>query len=72
MRTSVIILKTILAETYPGPCHLRAADYEKCQQLCDTSSNCAAWSFHKTTGLCEMKEPNGWLVTDDRGRVFYP
>ena len=51
----------------PGPCHLRAADYENCQELCDTTSFCEAWSFHKPSGVCEMKERNGWAVEDDRG-----
>ena len=71
MKIFLVILLIVFAEIpNPGPCRLRAADFENCQELCDTSSDCDAWTFHKPSGICEMKESHGWTLVDDRGSFF--
>ena len=41
--------------------------YTQCQQLCDISSYCQAWTFNTLNSQCYMKQPSGWTSRDSSG-----
>merc|ERR1712227_1115975 len=58
---SCVILFSIL-EVNGGNCKMGAISRQQCQNLCDITSYCEAWSFKESAKTCWMKKRTGWTV----------
>ena len=52
-----------------GPCRVGSETRQVCQNICDATTHCHAWSYNDSLKTCWMKQRYNWVATPDNDFV---